>query len=168
MFVCIKTIPGCIHKKKLKLCFCVWTCMTWPRISESTLPLKYHPTTLERQLKYPKCFATMCLWQSNNLSTMHCHQSFLVQCFLSTYWIFFLSFLNDRVFDKFIQFKSCVKSASHYLCCFNGFTDSYERARPWQCVKWACDSVSFNMCCYASLSTNHVGCFIMTLKPIIP
>ena len=37
---------------------------------------------------------------------------------------FFLSFLNHRVFDKFIQLKSCVRSASRYFYCFNGFTDS--------------------------------------------
>ena len=33
--VCIKTTPSCIQEKKLKLCFCVWTRMIWPRISES-------------------------------------------------------------------------------------------------------------------------------------
>ena len=86
LFVCIRTTPSCIHTKKLKLCFCVWTHMTWRRVSESTFPLKYHSTTLERQLKYLKSFATMCLWQSNDLSTMLCHQSFLVQCLFSTYW----------------------------------------------------------------------------------
>ena len=38
--VCIKTTPSSIQKKKLKLCCCVWTRMTWPRISESTFPSK--------------------------------------------------------------------------------------------------------------------------------
>ena len=37
-----------------------------------------------------------------------------------------------------------------------------------QCVKWACDSISFNMCCYSTLWTNHIGCLIMTLNFIIP
>ena len=97
------------------------------------LPLKYHPTTLERQLNYLKWFATISLWQSYDLSAVLCHQSFLAQCLLSTYWklFWFLEsiwvfsmILNHRVFDKFIQFKSCVKSASHYFYCFNGFTNS--------------------------------------------
>ena len=36
----IKTTSSCIQKKKLKLRFCVWTHMTWPRIFESTFPFK--------------------------------------------------------------------------------------------------------------------------------
>ena len=43
--------------------------------------------------------------------------------FLESICFFFLSFLNHMVFDKFIQFKSYVKSASHYYYCFNVFTD---------------------------------------------
>ena len=46
--VCIKTTPSCIHKKKLKLCFCVSTRITSTRISESLFPSKI--STLERQL----------------------------------------------------------------------------------------------------------------------
>ena len=39
--VCLKTkTPSCIPKKKLKLCICVWTSMTWLRALESTLPFK--------------------------------------------------------------------------------------------------------------------------------
>ena len=46
------------------------------------------------------------------------------------YLIFiFLWFLNHRVFDKFIQFNSCVRSASHYFYCFNGFTDTTSQKR---------------------------------------
>ena len=52
------------------------------------------------------------------------------------YLIFFLWFLNHGVFDKFIQFRDCVKSASYYFYCFNG-------DHVWQCVKRACDSVLF-------------------------
>ena len=142
--VCIKTTPSCIQKKKLKLCFCVWTRMTWPRISESSFPLKYHAITLERQLNYVQCFATMSLWQSNDLIIMLCYQSFLVQCLLSTYWKlfpflesiwFFSVILNHRVFDKFIQFKSCVKSASHYFTALMVSSTAKWRAWPWQCVK---------------------------------
>ena len=32
--------PSCIPKKKLKLCICVWTHMTWARTLESTLAFK--------------------------------------------------------------------------------------------------------------------------------
>ena len=32
--------PSCIQKKKLKLCFCVWIRMTWPRFSESIFSSK--------------------------------------------------------------------------------------------------------------------------------
>ena len=56
--VCIKTkTPSCIPKKKLKLCICVWTPMTWPRISESTFPSKipFHNS-----------------WKTAQLSKMHC------------------------------------------------------------------------------------------------
>ena len=71
LFVCIKTPPSCVQKKILKLCFCVWTRMSWPRSSE------YHPRTLERQLNYLKCFTTMSPWQPNDMSAMLCHHSFL-------------------------------------------------------------------------------------------
>ena len=74
--VCIKATPSCIQKQKLKLCFCVWTNMTWPQISESTSPSK--------------------------TSSHNSYQRFLVQSLLSTYgkllpflesiWFFFLIF----------------------------------------------------------------------------
>ena len=98
-------------------------------------PLKYHLITLERQLNYLKCFATMSLWLSNDLSTMLCHQSFLVQCLLSTYWKL-LAFLESiwSVFNS--------KAASRVpLIIFIALMVS--RACPWWCVKWACDSISF-------------------------
>ena len=126
--VCIKVTPSCIQK----FCFFVWTRTTWPQISESTFPLEYQPTTLEKQVNYLKYFATMSLWQSNDLSTMLYHQSFLVQCLLSSYWKllpflgstwFFLSFLNHRVFESYV--KSYVRSAFHYFYCFNGITNGY-------------------------------------------
>ena len=61
-------------------------------------PLKYHPTTLERQFDYLKWFATMSLRRSNDLSTMLCHQSFLVQCLLSTCWKL-LPFQGPYIYD---------------------------------------------------------------------
>ena len=39
--VCLKTkTPSFTPKKKLKLCICVWTSMTWLRALESTHPFK--------------------------------------------------------------------------------------------------------------------------------
>ena len=59
----------------------VWLGLEFPNL---LFHLKYYPTTLERQLNYLKWFATMSIWPFSNLSTMLCHQSFLVQCLL--YW----------------------------------------------------------------------------------
>ena len=86
LFVCIKTTPSCIQKKKLKLCFCVWTRMTWLRISESffTSKILSHKSWKTAHSSNIKYFATMPLWPSSDLSTMLCHYSFLVQCLLST------------------------------------------------------------------------------------
>ena len=83
-------------------------------------PLKFHPTTLERPPNYLKC--------PSDSPLKFPHQSFLVQFssqpFESSFpfyrvFDFFLWFLKYRVFDEFIQFKSCIKSASHYFYGFN-------------------------------------------------
>ena len=89
--------------------------MTWPKISESTFPYKISPHNSWKTAQLLKWFATMSLWQSNDLSIMLCQQSFLVLCLLSIYWrllhflesiwFSFLRILNNRVFDKFIEFK---------------------------------------------------------------
>ena len=133
LFVYIKTILSCIQKRELNFVFAfeyVWLDLEF---LNPLFTLKYHSKTLKRQLNFLKWFATMSLWQSINLSTMICHQCFLMQYIFSTYWKllpflesiwFFPWFLSHRVFDKFIEFKSCVKSASHYFYCFDGFTDS--------------------------------------------
>ena len=49
-------------------------------------PLKFYPATLESQLSYLKCFVTMHLWQSNNLTIILCHQGFLLHCLSLTCW----------------------------------------------------------------------------------
>ena len=138
-----KQLPVVFRKKKLKLCFYIWKRITWPGIFESTFPSK--TLTLERQLSYLKWFATMCLtverFEHNALlpdfpgavSSLNLFES---PSFLEGIWFFFLWFLNHGVFDKFIQFRGCVKSASYYFYCFNG-------DHVWQCVKRACDSVLF-------------------------
>ena len=85
--VCIKTTPSFIQKKEIKtLLFAFQQLLLYLEFMNLRFPIKYHPTTLERHLNYPKWFATMSVSQSNNLSTILCHQSFLVQCLSSTYW----------------------------------------------------------------------------------
>ena len=119
--VCLKIkTPSFIPKKKLKLCICVWTSMTWLRALESTLPFKIAScisweTTLN-------CFVAIPLWQSNNLGLILCHQSFLLHCLSLTCWklisflesIFSYSFGN-KAFHYFSQFKCCVKRGSNYF-----------------------------------------------------
>ena len=133
--VCIKVkTPSCIPKRKLKLCVCVLAPMTWPRISESTFRSKI--------LFYN-------LWKAVQLSKMLCNKVPLITqqfeenvllpkspgavssvnllkaaSLFREYLIFLIWFLNHRVFDKFIQFKSRVKSASQYFYCFNGITNN--------------------------------------------
>ena len=152
--VCIKTTPSCIQKKKLKLCFCVWTHMTWPRISEFFFPLKYHLTTPERQLNYLKCF-------------QQCpsdHPTIWAQCSVTKFpgVVSSLNLLEAtclfREYLKCIQLKNCVKSA-FYFYCFNGF----KRVTMVMCQKGMWLNLVYT-CCYSSLSTNHVRCPIMTLN----
>ena len=123
--VYIKITPSCIQKKKLKLSFCVWTRWLDLKFMNLFFPLKYHPATLERQLNYLKYFAIMFLWQSSDLSAMLCHESFQVQCLLSTYWkllpltesiwFFFLWFLNHRVWEVYSIQKLCQECISLFL-----------------------------------------------------
>ena len=123
------------QKKKLKLCFCVWTRMTWPRISESTFPSKISSNNSSKTAQLSKMVhinvpLTVQQFEHNALSLQFpgakSSLSLLEVPSLFTEYLFsfFLWFLNHRVFDTFIQFKTCVKSASHYFYCFNGFTDS--------------------------------------------
>ena len=53
--VCLKSkTPSCIPKKKLKLCICVWTSMTWLRALESTLPFKNASRNSSETAQLPK------------------------------------------------------------------------------------------------------------------
>ena len=154
--VCIKTTPSCIQKNKLKLCFCVWTRMTWPRISKSTFPSK---------------ISSHNSWKTAQLSKMLCNNVPLtVQRFehnaLSTEFPGAVCSLNlleasclFREYLKCIQLKSCVKSASNYFYCFNGF----KSVTMVMCQMGMWLNLVYT-CCYSSLSTNHVGCPIMTLN----
>ena len=140
-------------KKKPKLCFCVWIRMTWLEFLNLLFPLKYHPTALERQFNYLKCFSKMSLWQSNDLSAMLCHQSFLLQCLLSTYWklLPFLESIWNFFYDFWAieylisLFNSKAASREHLIIFIALIVSSTAnwRAWPWQCVKWVCESVSF-------------------------
>ena len=115
--VFIKTTSSCIQKKKLKVCFCAWTRMTWPRISESTFPSK---------------ISSHNSWKTAQLSKMLCNNVPLtVQRFehnaLSPEFSGVVSSLNlleasclFREHLKCIQLKSCVKGASYFYC-FDGF-----------------------------------------------
>ena len=116
--VYIKTTPSYIQKNKLKLCFSVWTHMAWPQFSEFTFPSK---------------ISSHSSWKTAKLSKMLCNNVPLtVQRFdhyaLSPEFPGAVSSLNlleascfFRDYLKCIQLKSCVKSASHYFYCFNGF-----------------------------------------------
>ena len=87
--------------RKIRLCFCVWTRRIWLYLKFPNLlfPLKYHPTTLERQLNYLKQYATKSLWPSKDLSTMLCQQGFLLQFFLNLFWNL-LVFLESTLTEK--------------------------------------------------------------------
>ena len=146
----------CIQKKKLKLWFCVWTRMTWTRISESTFSSKIssHNSWKTAQLSKMLC---------NNvpLTFQQFEHNALSPEFPGT--VSFLKLLEAfclfREYLKCIQLKSCVKSASHYFCCFNGFKSVTLVMCPmgmWLNLVYTC--------CYFCLSTNHVGCPIMTLN----
>ena len=152
--VFIKTTLSCIQKKKLKLWFCVWTHMTWPRISGSTFPSKVSSHNS---------------WSTALLSKMLCSNVPLtVQPFeysaLSPEFPGTVSSLNIwqasclfRGYLKCIQLKSYLKSAFHYFYCFNGF----KSVTMVTCQMGMWLNLVY-MCCYFYLSTNHVRCPIMT------
>ena len=133
--VYIKTTPSCIQKKKLKLCFCVWTRMTWPRISESTFLSKISSHNSWKT-------AQLCKMLCNNvlLTLQRFERNVLSPEFpgpVSSLNLFEASCLF-REYLKRIQLKSCVKSASNYFYCIHGF-----KSVTMVSVKWACDSTSF-------------------------
>ena len=154
--LCIKTTLSVIQKKKSKLCFCVWTRMTWPRFSESTFPSK---TSSHNS------------WKTAKLSKMLCNiVPLTVQRFehnvLSPEFpvpVSSLNLLEDsclfREYLKSIQLKSCVKSASNYFYRWS----SFKSVTMVMCQMGMWVNLIYR-CCYFSLSTNHVGCPIMTLN----
>ena len=120
----------------------VWHDLEFPNL---LFPLKYYSTTLRRELNDLKCFTTTSLWPSNDLSTMLCHQSFLVQCLPSAYW-------------KLLVFLESIWSL------FNSKTASRVRLIIFIALMVSPTITWLNlvyMCCYSSLSINHVGHPIM-------
>ena len=122
LFVCIKTkTPSSVPKKKLKLCICVWTPMTWPQIYESTFPFKFpsHNSWKTAQLSKMLCNnvpLTAQRFEHKLLSpefpgAVSSLNLLKARSLFRNYLIFFLWYLNHKVFDKLIQFKSCFKSA---------------------------------------------------------
>ena len=136
--VIIKTTPSCIHKKKRNFTFAFEH--VWLDLESLNLlfPLKYHPTNPERQFNYLKWFATMSLWQSKDLSTFLCRQSFLVQFFLAAYWkllliLFFLWFSIHWVFGKLFNSK-----AASRVPIIISITLMVSPAANWRVWSWQC------------------------------
>ena len=121
-----------IPKKKLKLC--IWTPMTWPRISEYTFPFKIPSHSSWKTVQLPKILCNNVLlitqWFGHSvllpelLGIVPSLNLLKALSLFREYLISVVLFLNHRVFDKFIQFKSCVKGAFHYFYCFNVINDS--------------------------------------------
>ena len=130
--------------------------MTWPRISESTFHSKISSDNS---------------WKTAQLSKMLCNNVPLtVQQFehntLSPEFPGAVSSLNlleasclFREYLKCIQLKSCVKIASNYFYCLNGF----KSASMAMCQMGVWLNLIYR-CCYSTLSTSHAGCLIMTLN----
>ena len=119
--LCLKTkTSSCIPKKKLKLCICVWTSMTWLQALESTLPLKIASRNSGETAQLSKMFCDNALWQSNNLGIILCHQSFLLHCLCLTCWKL-LPFLQSIWFYSY-DFKN----TEQLTTLFNSFAASRE------------------------------------------
>ena len=143
-------------KKEIKTLLFRLNGMTWPRISESTFPSKIssHNSWKTAQLSKVLC---------NNvpLNVQRFEHNALSPAFpgaVSSPNLLEASCLF-REYLKCVQLKSWVKGASNYFYCFNCFKSVTMVMH--QMIMW------FNlvhMCCYSSLSTNHVGWSIMTLN----
>ena len=112
--------PNCIPKKKLKLCICVWTSMTWLRALESTLPFK---------------IASRNSWETAQLSKMLCdnapltvHQfgyNIVSPKFPAA--LTFLSLLEDpSLFGEYLIFSYDFKNIEHLITLVNSNAASRE------------------------------------------
>ena len=85
--VCLKTkTPVVFRKRNWNFAFAFEPLWLDHKLLNLLFPLKFYPETLESQLNYLKWFVTMHLWQSNNLTKILCHQSFLLHCLSLTCW----------------------------------------------------------------------------------
>ena len=85
--VCLKTkTPVVFRKRNWNFAFAFEPLWLDHKLLNLLFPLKFYPETLESQLNYLKWFVTMHLWQSNNLTEILCHQSFLLHCLSLTCW----------------------------------------------------------------------------------
>ena len=95
-------LPVVFQKKKLRLCICVWTSMTWLRALESTLPFKIASWNSWETAQLPAMLCDNAPLTSNNLGIILCYQSFLLHClsltsrklipFLESIWFFSYDF----------------------------------------------------------------------------
>ena len=85
--VCLKTkTPVVFRKRSWNFAFAFEHLWLDLKLLNLLFPLKFYPATLESPLDYLKCFVTMHLWQSNNLTIILRHQSFLLHCLSLTCW----------------------------------------------------------------------------------
>ena len=102
---------------RLKLYFCFWTRMTWPLISESTFSSKISSHNSWKTTQLSKM-----LWNNVPLTVQRIKHNDLLPEFPAAVSSLSLlkAFCRFRKYLKCIQLKRCLKSASHYLYCFDG------------------------------------------------
>ena len=123
---------SCIPIKKLKLCICDWTSMTWLRALKTTLLFNIASHNSWETAQLSKTFwdnapVTVQQFGHNIVSPkFSAILSFLnlleAPSLFGEYLIFFLWFGKYRAFDYFNQFKCCIKRSSTCIYCFIGAT----------------------------------------------
>ena len=146
--LCLKTkTPSCIPKKRnWKFAFAFEYLGLDFELLNLLFPLKLHRTTLERQICYLKCFATIPLWQSNNLVIILCHQSFLLHClsltcwkllpFLESIWFFSYDFKNIEHLITLVNSNAASREPLIIFIALMVSPSTKWKAWPWQYVKW--------------------------------
>ena len=133
--VCLKTkTPVVFRKRNWNFAFAFEHLWLDLKLLNLLFPLKFYPATLESQLNYLKWFVTMHLWQSNNLTIILCHQSFLLHClsltcwkllpFLDIIWFFSYDFKNIEHLITLVHSNVASREALTFFYWFNGITVS--------------------------------------------
>ena len=123
LFLCIKTTPSCIHKKKsnktllLRLVTYDLTSNFWIYFPSKVLSYIFWKTAEISKMLYKNVPLTVQQFKAKRSVIRVSWCSIFFQPIGSSFpffrvFDFFLSFLNHRVFDKFIQFKSCINSST--------------------------------------------------------